>query len=274
MNNQFETVKWTDVMVDLETLGTGPDARVLSVGAVCFDRVLGALGPRFYVEVRDAGGAIDVETVRWWSKRESEGFVMPGAEEFVEPVEAVGRLAKFLKEHWDEKEGRMWSWGIDFDLVILRGLIERSGVAVRWQHWNQRCARTFCAEAGVRREGKVMHHALEDAVQEAWAVVRCGVRRKQDPTDGTDPTDFEDAETLWGFVEQEPDVERGWGVYRECLAETRGWLLPTWEGLDGEVKEAFAAAVWEAWEMGGGTDPADPADLTDLVDGNSNKAIL
>jgi hypothetical protein len=215
-----------------------------------------------------------VETVRWWSKRESEGFVMPGAEEFVEPVEAVGRLAKFLKEHWDEKEGRMWSWGIDFDLVILRGLIERSGVAVRWQHWNQRCARTFCAEAGVRREGKVMHHALEDAVQEAWAVVRCGVRRKQDPTDGTDPTDFEDAETLWGFVEQEPDVERGWGVYRECLAETRGWLLPTWEGLDGEVKEAFAAAVWEAWEMGGGTDPADPADLTDLVDGNSNKAIL
>jgi hypothetical protein len=37
-----------DVMLDLETMGNGPDAAITAIGAVCFNPVGGTVGPGFY----------------------------------------------------------------------------------------------------------------------------------------------------------------------------------------------------------------------------------
>lgn len=64
-----------DVMVDLETAGTGPDAAILAIGAVAFDRDTGRLGPTFYTTINLAsavatGGQIEPATFTWWLQQD------------------------------------------------------------------------------------------------------------------------------------------------------------------------------------------------------------
>lgn len=59
-----------DISFDIETLGIGPEAMILSIGAVKFDRVTGELGEEFsrVIDITDplGGGTIDASTVVWW----------------------------------------------------------------------------------------------------------------------------------------------------------------------------------------------------------------
>ena len=40
-----------DVMLDLETMGTGPDAAIVAIGAIAFDVHTRTIGPSFYIPV-------------------------------------------------------------------------------------------------------------------------------------------------------------------------------------------------------------------------------
>jgi exodeoxyribonuclease VIII len=62
-----------NVMVDLETMGNGPAAAIVAIGAVEFDPDTGQLGREFYreVDLEDSafrGGVIDASTVLWWMR--------------------------------------------------------------------------------------------------------------------------------------------------------------------------------------------------------------
>mgnify|MGYP006408929027 CR=1 FL=1 len=63
------------IMIDLETMGTRPDAPIISIGAVAFD----ANGPldSFYAGVNlgssvNSGAKIDASTVLWWMQQSDE----------------------------------------------------------------------------------------------------------------------------------------------------------------------------------------------------------
>ena len=63
-----------NVMFDLETMGSGPDAAIVAIGAVEFDTVTALLGRRFYRVVNlasavAAGGVIAPSTVLWWMRQ-------------------------------------------------------------------------------------------------------------------------------------------------------------------------------------------------------------
>src|ERR1039458_2426242 len=67
-----------NVMLDLETLGTGNDAAIISIGACLFDPrgdgVLIGVDHRFYARVNPAssveiGMKIDVSTILWWMQQ-------------------------------------------------------------------------------------------------------------------------------------------------------------------------------------------------------------
>ncbi len=60
-----------DLMFDLETLGTGNDPVILSIGAVHFDITTGTLGETFYRNITQAscfarGLSVDASTIEWW----------------------------------------------------------------------------------------------------------------------------------------------------------------------------------------------------------------
>lgn len=187
--------KWTHVCVDLETLSTVPGAVVLEIGAVAFARKKGTkeyvMGPEFSVEVsmrapdqqeRD----IDDDTLIWWADRMKDGAMLPGQHGGMGLRNALEWLCEWARKHVSE-DALWWAWGTDFDLSILWDGLRQFDLDEPWRYHNGRCARTACKMMGVQREGDVRHIAVEDARQEAAAVIRalqmCDVLREANGTD-------------------------------------------------------------------------------------------
>jgi exodeoxyribonuclease VIII len=70
-----------NLMLDIETLGTGPEAIVTSIGAVFFDPHSGQVGAEFYRELNfqdqiDIGRKPTQSTIQFWfsQPREAQGL--------------------------------------------------------------------------------------------------------------------------------------------------------------------------------------------------------
>lgn len=159
----------SDIMIDLETLATSPNASVLTIGAVRFDPFNNEIDnptcEKFYVKVDvDSCDALGLEvsedTLTWWSQQskeaQEEAFSTEGR---IEIREAFNQLYKFC---WGAK--RVWSHGASFDTVICENIFRKLGKAVPWSFWEVRCTRTLF-DIGINpdRPPVLKHHALEDA---------------------------------------------------------------------------------------------------------------
>lgn len=164
-----------DVMVDLETMGTGPLSAIVAIGAVVFYPGTQQLGARFYERV-DLGSAIrfggrtDAGTIVWWLGQSPEAraeLCKPGALSIRDGLEL---FAAFMARAEPEKRNRLvWGNGAAFDNVVLTSAYAGTGMELPWLPWNDRCYRTLKAlrpELKMAREG-VHHHALADAVSQA-----------------------------------------------------------------------------------------------------------
>lgn len=159
----------TDIMIDLETLATSPDAAILTIGAVRFDPFGDDLNEstceKFYVRVDldscDRIGLVtNDDTINWWANQskeaQDEAFSPDGR---IDIVDAMNRLYKFC---WGAK--RVWSHGASFDVVICEHIFKKIGKAVPWSFWQVRCTRTlFDIGINPTRPPVLKHHALEDA---------------------------------------------------------------------------------------------------------------
>lgn len=180
------TATFDHIMIDLETMGTGPDAAILQIGAVAFNgpRAHGELAglenvtsaPLFHTHVNlqssiDAGLRMDASTVLWWlsqddAARQAAARSGPSAAPL---EEALLQLADFIRTHSDPKCTQVWSNGSDFDLVILSTAYRLTRIDRPWPYWAGRCFRT---EKNRRRDiagpvNLVKHHALSDAIAQA-----------------------------------------------------------------------------------------------------------
>lgn len=157
-----------DAMVDLETMGNGPTAAIIAVGAVQFDPVAGVLGDEFYAVVDlassvAAGLRIEPATVLWWLGQSDEAraaVAMPGR-----------LLADVLRDfaEWLPAGARVWGNGAGFDNVVLASAYRALGMPVPWHYRDDRCYRTLCAlnpDVGYARSGTA-HNALHDARSQA-----------------------------------------------------------------------------------------------------------
>lgn len=166
----------TDVMIDLETLATSPDAAILTIGAVKFDPFGDdAKDPtceKFYVRVDldscDRIGLVtNDDTIAWWANQskeaQDEAFNPDGR---IDIVDAMNQLYKFC---WGAK--RVWSHGAAFDVVICEHIFGKIQKAVPWKFWEVRCTRTlFDIGIDPKRPPVLKHHALEDAWNQAVGV--------------------------------------------------------------------------------------------------------
>jgi exodeoxyribonuclease VIII len=162
-----------DVMLDLETMGTTPDAAIIAIGAVEFDPELGQLGERFYQVVDlqssvDLGGVIEPSTVMWWMQQseEARAAVRAGGAHL---AVALGCFTTWLEQRAARDEVRIWGNGANFDNVVLATAYARAGHLLPWRFFNDRCYRTMKAQRrDVKLERSGTHHnALDDAVSQA-----------------------------------------------------------------------------------------------------------
>ena len=166
----------TDIMIDLETLATSPNAAILTIGAVKFDPfgddIHDSKCEKFYVKVDlDSCDRLELEvndaTIQWWAQQEQaaqdEAFSPDGR---IDIVDAFNQLYKFC---WGAK--RVWSHGAAFDIVICENVFNKIGKAVPWSFWQARCTRTlFDIGINPHRPPVLKHHALEDAWNQAVGV--------------------------------------------------------------------------------------------------------
>lgn len=181
----------TDVMIDLETLDTSPDAAIVQIGAVAFcanggdpatpiDELLDQ-APKLHLHVSlatavAAGGTIGADTVLWWLRQSDAARAEFATPEALTLEDALADLADWWRTYADA-EARLWGNGADFDPVILGRSYDRLGLVRPWVRWNVRCFRTLRAEnlgVAFQRRG-VAHNALDDAISQAGYVL--AVRR-------------------------------------------------------------------------------------------------
>lgn len=166
------------VMVDLETLGTGPDAVILSIGAIKFDPAGVGLAPlnkkpRFEVHVDVAsamsyGLKVDASTLMWWLDPHQDA-----ARKELLRHERIGLSPALIAfSRWldtDPVDVRVWGNGAAFDNVILAYAHKATVCELPWGYYGNRCYRTMKSlfpQVKMERVG-THHSAVDDATSQA-----------------------------------------------------------------------------------------------------------
>lgn len=164
----------THIMLDLETMGTTPDAAIAAIGAAALRDTDLQVADSFYVvtDLQSAaaqGGALCADTVRWWLAQADAArleIAGPGMHISV----ALQALTHWMRKMGPPEELLVWGNGGDFDPVILGGAYRRAGLPQPWGAYNSRCYRTLRkalpsvpppARTGTK------HHAGDDAMHQA-----------------------------------------------------------------------------------------------------------
>lgn len=167
-----------DVMLDLETMGNGPSAAIVAIGAVAFDLDAGTIGSSFYKLVDlttavECGGQMDAATVMWWVQQKEAARIALVGDAATHIRGALDMFADWLHETTGGHEPRLWGNGAAFDNVILASAYRNAGKAQPWKHWNDRCYRTVKAMfPAIRMERVGTHHiAVDDAKSQALHLI-------------------------------------------------------------------------------------------------------
>ena len=162
----------TDVMVDLETMGTEPGCPIVAIGAVLFNPKTDEIGDTFYslIELEsciDAGMKVCADTIKWWF-RQSDAVRGQVCNPSLDRVDLRTALIDFSVWLPSDK-CRIWGNGSDFDNVILEAAYKMNGMNAPWPFWNNRCYRTIKnlkPSIELVRQG-THHNALDDAISQA-----------------------------------------------------------------------------------------------------------
>lgn len=159
------------LMIDLETTGTKPGCKVLTLGAFGFDKNGNQV--EFYArmsvaEMEKSLFKDEESTISWWNTQSTDAYAeaFEGKED---PKEALANFKMFVLQNFDIRSRvnkfEVWSCGIDFDFPILREFMERYGYKGLWNFWQQYDYRTIknCFP-GVKmyEQNTAKHTALED----------------------------------------------------------------------------------------------------------------
>ncbi|EEJ7180303.1 3'-5' exoribonuclease [Salmonella enterica subsp. enterica] len=168
----------SNVMIDIETAGTGHHSAIISYGVAVFDLLTGKIIAEEYIradwkeDCKICGGKIDPDTVEWWMKQSSEAraeLITP--EEMLPPDEALIRLFEFIWKHCDDGPVYVWAKSPSFDLSLIKDAAERCAISseeIPWKFRNERDVRTIEGLASQFNfplpygKADVTHHALED----------------------------------------------------------------------------------------------------------------
>jgi len=161
------------VMVDLETLGNGPQSVIIAIGAVEFDPDVGAVSRMFEYRIDpqsciDAGLKMDASTVMWWMQQSDEARSVFKSD--------LGPLVDALEDfaEWYPKGAPLWGNGATFDNVILANAYKSVKLKQPWKYTDDRCYRTLKnLLPHINQEAVgVKHNAVDDARYQALHAIK------------------------------------------------------------------------------------------------------
>lgn len=194
-----------DVVIDIETLGTGVDAKIIGIGAVAvidgelpyYDtgRLRNVSRPELFH--RNISSACQINSARsytqdtrtFWGKQGSELKAFYGIESFAPQPETALASALDALSYWctqledlHKAKVRPWGNGATFDVSMLEHAFRQAGCTIPWQFFNIRDVRTrkedglhiaalADIEVDIPFEG-IKHYALDDAYHEAKIIVK------------------------------------------------------------------------------------------------------
>lgn len=182
----------THLLIDIETLGTDPNAVVLSIACVPFvlevHTYFEELVPAgFYVkldvqeQIKTHHRSIEDSVMKWWKKQPKDVFdamVRPSSED-MSIKEGLTLLNKFVSgiKSYHFNESYVWSRGNNFDFPILKSLYQAAGIGLPYNDWRARDVRTAIdIMAGTDNgqynlrfggDGFIAHNPLHDAAMDA-----------------------------------------------------------------------------------------------------------
>jgi hypothetical protein len=154
-----------DIMIDIETLGTGPEACIITIAAQTFDPLNRHCDWEnwisYYARIdpeSQPSRRVQDDTLAWWSQQpkhiQDEAFGDHDRISLKQSLEELGRMI------WHSN--RFWANGPTFDANILEHAYKEAGMALPWKYYRVRDARTvYSLWPGVPKP-PATHNALED----------------------------------------------------------------------------------------------------------------
>jgi hypothetical protein len=167
-----------NVMLDLETLGKRPGAKILTIGARDFD-LSGPAAGFFYGRIdRDLWKPSfheDPDTLAWWEEQvqEARDEAFGGTDD---PARVLSDFAAWFKA---SDVATAWCKGTHFDVTILEAAFHEYGIPVPWVYNAPRCMRSvvntldpdYRENAAHLTGGLLPHHALADSDRQTFELV-------------------------------------------------------------------------------------------------------
>ncbi len=155
-----------DLMIDIETLSTHPNAIILNIGAIGFNPFTDDIYTQhsFYtrIDVDCQSNRHELaETMDWWLNQSTLAQEEAFGEDDRMPLDtALDELATLSR-----KCGRIWANGVAFDMPILEDAYRDFNKPYPWKFWNILDSRTVTKLNPTKKLGN-SHHALEDCVNQ------------------------------------------------------------------------------------------------------------
>lgn len=171
-------------MLDLESLGTKPDAAVIAIGACVFDPNadnVPASGLFYRVILLDsarAHGSVDRSTELWWEAQSAEAR----QHIFSEHAQAIALSMPAAVQHFNDfvgsRDAAIWGNGATFDNVVIRSAFRSCGIDPIWSFRNDKCYRTVINLLPKDKQPEFVrhgtsHNALDDAITQAVYLQKC-----------------------------------------------------------------------------------------------------
>jgi len=149
------------LMIDIEGLGTGPDAAILTIAAQSFDPFgTGHYDRHYYARITlesQENRRIQDETLAWWATQpeaQAEAFAEDNRIPLDQALDELYRLA------W--QHDYIWAQGPTYDINILEHAYKSYNKTQPWQFYRIRDSRTVLSLWPGRPVPPTSHHALED----------------------------------------------------------------------------------------------------------------
>ncbi|GMM70859.1 3'-5' exonuclease [Alteromonas gracilis] len=171
-----------NIMLYLETMGTGSNAAIVSIGAVFFNPLTSELGEEFYeriwLESAAKYGELDASTVAWWLGQSDEARAEINHNDSVGLSEAMRGFSEFVINNTKGSftDTRVWGNGCTFDNVIIANAYKQLKLQKPWSYAGDMDVRTivelgrkllnFDPKKDMPFEGE-KHNALADAIHQA-----------------------------------------------------------------------------------------------------------
>ena len=177
----------SEIMIDLETLSVRPNAVILTIGAIKFNRNDKWDFNKTYIEQPNIntfyrritiqsciniGLRTDPETEQFWLDQDND--VKYEALHHPDRVNIEVALKDFT--NWVGYSKLIWGHGDDFDCPILSEAYKHCNMEVPWNFWNTRDTRTLFDIAKIYQKdlpNNNKHHALHDCYRQIIGVQKC-----------------------------------------------------------------------------------------------------